>query len=473
MKASMILIWLVLSMLLAGLIYFVLFSGPFDTEPTEQEAGSGGGGSGGGGGGGDHSSDSQSEKYRPPPAPPISPTPATSTVTYTTSTETSSTTTVASTSTVTTPMTMATPPLNTTWVRLVCTFGMSGVDISMVPPDGLCDYIFYTDVHYNVEQQKIMPTHGYMAFDVLKEAANSYTSTTMGTSMELGTIGGIVANDSSKVKAAMEDLFRQKFVHFGMLNIDKTDVDFNTIKTGDLRYLSLVHEVLRAKTSPPEYHCAVGMGVTTKHEAQALADGPLEAIRLFPRISIVILKIHIGKVYFLNDTYPAPPNPDYDILTEFNFMTLNTTEPILSSLNDITAGGRFLLLSLAMYARASRMRNDFNGRTILPANRTTFFDYAAACTCRNAAICRSKIYPRDRATKSTILQIWGNHTLVMFENSTQIAEKARRRMALLSPKRMTGVAAYNVEMDDTNGVCGTAFKRLQGIKDKVLQFRIP
>ncbi|KAK8776194.1 hypothetical protein V5799_030460 [Amblyomma americanum] len=116
---------------------------------------------------------------------------------------------------------------------------MSGVDIAMVPPDGLCDYIFYTDVHYNVEQQKIMPSHGYIAFDVLKEAANSYTSTTMGTSMELGTIGGIVANDASKVKTSMEDLFRQKFVHFGMLNINKADEDFDTIKTGDLRYLSV------------------------------------------------------------------------------------------------------------------------------------------------------------------------------------------------------------------------------------------
>ncbi|XP_077499459.1 uncharacterized protein LOC144110434 [Amblyomma americanum] len=430
--------------LLIGLTYFVMSS---DTSGhKDDEDISGGGGSSGTGGSG----------YIP------------RTKKSTSSGSTVNTSTEAETSMATRRSTTTTGPVKR--VRMTCTFGASGVDIAMVPPDGLCDYIFYTDVHYNVKRRKIMPTHGKKAFEALKEAAKTYNMTTMGTSMALGTIGYIVRNETLKLLRAMLNIFDEKFVHFGMLNIDRTDEDFAHIKGTDLDYLWVVRRFLLRQPLTPEYHCAIGMGVTKKYNAQALADVALKAVKTFPRISMVILKIHIGKAFYLNDTYPAPPNPDYDDFTGLHFMNLNNTASILPSLASITEGGRLLMLSLAMYARASRMRDDFDLKTITLANKTTLIDYAAACGCSGPGKCVSKDYPRDLKFKSTTLKMWVNRTLVMFDTPAQMAQKARRRLDLLVPKHSFGVALYHVEMDDPTGVCGKEFERLHAVKDAVSEY---
>ncbi|XP_077523265.1 uncharacterized protein LOC144134178 [Amblyomma americanum] len=119
---------------------------------------------------------------------------------------------------------------------LACTFGDLGVKRSMVPSDGLCDVVFYTDVEYDSDKNAIASKDGGPAFSMLKSAARKYTKTTFGTSMSTGSIADAVQDKLSQLTASMDLLFRARFIHFGMLNIKNIE-NYDTLKGADLTYL--------------------------------------------------------------------------------------------------------------------------------------------------------------------------------------------------------------------------------------------
>ncbi|KAH9372115.1 hypothetical protein HPB48_006357 [Haemaphysalis longicornis] len=55
----------------------------------------------------------------------------------------------------------------------------------MVPPDGLCDFIYFMEVIYDDANKNIRPSMGSIAFEVIKKAASHYRQTTFGTSLEV------------------------------------------------------------------------------------------------------------------------------------------------------------------------------------------------------------------------------------------------------------------------------------------------
>ncbi|KAL1443104.1 hypothetical protein MTO96_046116 [Rhipicephalus appendiculatus] len=156
---------------------------------------------------------------------------------------------------------------------LVCTFGHLGVLPAMVPPDGVCDVIFYEEVFYDQKTKSIQPTHSARSFHVLQSLKVTYTMTTFGTSMATGAIAQSVHNDKADVIAAMEPLFASGMVHFGMLNV----ADFeNYNKDGSLLYLQVVDEFLKGKADSAR-HCALGVSLTDGTQGRVILEKAKEA----------------------------------------------------------------------------------------------------------------------------------------------------------------------------------------------------
>ncbi|KAH7971813.1 hypothetical protein HPB52_002973 [Rhipicephalus sanguineus] len=282
---------------------------------------------------------------------------------------------------------------------LVCTFGNLGVLSVMVPPDGVCDVIFYEEVFYDPKMKIIRPTHSAMSFHVLQSLNVTYTMTTFGTSMATGAIVQSVHNDKADVMAAMEPLFASGMVHFGMLNV----ADFeNYNKDGSLLYLEVVDEFQKSK-GDSKGHCALGVSLNDGTQGKVILEKAKEATVDFLGITMVIIKLHAGKVASAADLWPVGPNPDGADLNNYKILTL------VCKLN----------------------------REKTQSDDVTNYSYDA----------------RDKF-------------LAMFDDTETFKNKTEERAKLL-PDIHGGIAAYKVEADDFVGFCdgGEKFARLKAIRD--------
>ncbi|KAG0426944.1 hypothetical protein HPB47_025970, partial [Ixodes persulcatus] len=119
--------------------------GAVEEDDSDQSGGiDGGGGSGGGGGGGDGGG----------PAPPS--------------------------------IAVATTPPKVAKSILLCTIGIGGVLEAMMPPDGMCDIVFYTHVMCPKcnETKRFTPIGDDTAYKALLVKAQSYSATTFGISLD-------------------------------------------------------------------------------------------------------------------------------------------------------------------------------------------------------------------------------------------------------------------------------------------------
>lgn len=128
---------------------------------------------------------------------------------------------------------------------LACTFGESGVTRAMVPADGMCDVVAYTEVQYDSHKDTIVPRDAGPSFTVLKCAASKYTKTTFDTSMSTGSIGDAEEVKGAQLTASLDELYSVRLIHLGMLNVGNVET-YDDLKDADFQYLNaLIKDDLR------------------------------------------------------------------------------------------------------------------------------------------------------------------------------------------------------------------------------------
>ncbi|XP_054928162.1 uncharacterized protein [Dermacentor andersoni] len=120
-------------------------------------------------------------------------------------------------------------------IKLTCTFGRSGVLETQLPPDKMCDYIFYTHIYYNVRLKKIRPIYGAFAITAFINAVGSYSTTTFGYSFALSLMPAFPPDHKDALKEVLESQFGYGFQHFAALDVDVRD--YPSAKSGGLQYL--------------------------------------------------------------------------------------------------------------------------------------------------------------------------------------------------------------------------------------------
>lgn len=340
---------------------------------------------------------------------------------------------------------------------LVCSYGESGVVKTMVPTDGLCDVIFYTDVTYDGDAEAIVPRDGGPAFDVLKSAARKYKKTSFGTSMATGAIADAVKEKKSELMAAMGDLFSAKMVHLGMLNVENVE-DYDKLKDADLQYIKVADEFLQGKSSSLTCHRALGVSLRDGSKGPKILDVAKQASSDFPELTMVIIKLHTENYGPAGDHWPLAPNPDDVDLSEHNALSFAAIKDDLEEqLQTISKQGKYALLSFAMFARTYRMKETWSGAAAREMSESSLnMDYSSVCKMKTE---------KDKEDTGT-LYATDEHKkfLALFDSASTFTTKTNNRLSVM-PKNFTGLAVYNVEMDDHKGTCGKGkFVRLKAIQ---------
>lgn len=340
---------------------------------------------------------------------------------------------------------------------LVCSYGESGVVKTMVPIDGLCDVIFYTDVVYDGDAEAIVPRDGGPAFDVLKSAARKYKKTSFGTSMATGAIADAVKEKKSELMAAMGDLFSAKMVHLGMLNVENVE-DYDKLKDADLQYIKVADEFLQGKSSSLTCHRALGVSLRDGSKGPKILDAAKQASSDFPELTMVIIKLHTENYGPTGDHWPLAPNPDDVDLSEHNALSFAAIKDDLEEqLQAISKQGKYALLSFAMFARTYRMKETWSGAAAREMSESSLnMDYSSVCKMKTE---------KDKEDTGT-LYATDEHKkfLALFDSASTFTTKTNNRLSVM-PKNFTGLAVYNVEMDDHKGTCGKGkFVRLKAIQ---------
>ncbi|XP_065298223.2 uncharacterized protein [Dermacentor albipictus] len=324
------------------------------------------------------------------------------------------------------PKPKPTTPTTTTTSTLppkifTCTYAELGVLNIMVPPDGVCDIIFYSHVYYDEYTKSILPQYSLTAYEVILNKTKKYKSTQFGTSMATGNINQSVVYDKANVVKALEALFQKGLVHFGMLNVYNLQ-DYDALKYGDFKYLTLVAEFLHKKQGDKtRYFCALGAGINDARAPTTYRYLVKKAVTDFPGITMMVLRVHADVIKAVEERYTVGPNPDSLILTKYNTLTLKRiAKGLRSRLEKMMFGRQFYaLLSFGMYARAFTMSPKWTReeeRTL--AWNTTIMDYRLACLMGPPK--------RDHVdTGSSYSADVANHFLAIFD-TTQDCETKRR-----------------------------------------------
>nr|XP_054928425.1 uncharacterized protein LOC129385626 isoform X1 [Dermacentor andersoni] len=348
---------------------------------------------------------------------------------------------------------------------LVCTFGKRGVLERQVPEDGLCDSVFYMHIYYDSRRDKIKPLYGLTAYKVLANAAKAYNTTTFGASMFTDLIAEVMINMEPKLEKAMEELFNEGFKDLGMLDVDIGTRGYDDVKANELQYFKQVEKQVKNRPGSK-----VALSLRARADSPKVLEAAEQVTRDFPCIGIVIVQTHTSVATGTTDIYRIAPNPDHTAFDQgYTAVTLRTLSGDLLKevAKNITDGRRHLLLSIAMYANAYRVKNESNLNDTRNNKQSLIMDYRAVCNC-SVALCERFMDPMDPSTEYSVNHI-RNVTLVYLDDKRQIEDKAKDRMEALSQKG-TGIAAYNIEMDDFDGTCGQAFDRLRAIKAQVVKY---
>ncbi|XP_070378323.1 uncharacterized protein [Dermacentor albipictus] len=340
-------------------------------------------------------------------------------------------------------------------IKLMCTFGGSGVLETQLPPDKTCDYLFNLPIYYDITTKVLTPLYGDAAATVFGHALSSYRTTTFGLSFALSLMPAFPPGEKDAIKKIIAGLIESGIKHFGALDVDVRD--YAAAKSGGLQYLKLIGEVFQGRKE--EHHCF--LGIFNASDGSSLINAAKSATTDFPEITMLILQVHSERSSNQAQLLTMGPNPDNADVKKGGMITLADVAGHLSSLESFTVKGHYLMLSLGLFARGYWTKDGKVGIAL----KSVPLDYPSVCKCE-AGECELRTGGDFDKVDATV-QAWGKNTLVFFDDTNQIKKKAQSRLDLL-PKNYTGIAAYNVEMDDFDGSCGgEKFPRLKAIRDRI------
>lgn len=248
-----------------------------------------------------------------------------------------------------------------------------------------------------------------------------------------------------------------------MLNVDNMQ-DYDTLKAGSLKFLEVAKEYLSAKNTLPVHHVALGVGLRSSGDGNLLLDKAESAVKDFPAISIIVLKVHLETTAYKSDIYPLPPNPDKVDLQSKNLISLASLGTnVMKRLETMTNKNKtYALLSFAMFGRGYRMKSSWTNAADRPTAQSGInTDYRAACNETSS--------PDTTDSSSSYVANTTYKFLAVFDTLENIQTKIDLRKTSSLPIYNSGIMAYRVEMDDWSNYCGEgSFSRLQALRGHLL-----
>ncbi|KAH6943041.1 hypothetical protein HPB50_014219 [Hyalomma asiaticum] len=408
----------------------------------------------------------------PPTTPTTTPKPTQTTTTPPTTTKE---TTAPTTPTTITEPTQTTKEPQEKWTKLLCVIGSNLKVPKMLPDDGACHYLFYDSVYKN-GPTPFNPKKLDAPLSIFLAGRSNYSSTKLGIAFayrqrkhlqsELSTKGGAVP-------AVMKHFLDQDICNFGILDTPTHGLVASSVEQM-LESLKLLDKVLKSKKTPQKT-CVTAIAAHPSGKELTNVYAEKFSKIFLPDIVIILAHIIQGDNTF-KDCHVVPPtmlNRPIRLDDNSSYKTdLNIASDTIRKLTvlgvdtawalSVTLKGRWTVLKAGE-------RPDFLSKCENDPSAESFGSYAEVCNNTNFV---DDIDYKSIALGKLFRSISDGRLLAYDNDTTLIYKLCRVRVHQLAFS--FGVAAYDVDYDDFEGVCKSnpfgAFTRLFSLSDVLVYF---
>lgn len=356
---------------------------------------------------------------------------------------------------------------------LMCVLDQFAVLQAMVPDDGLCDYIFYTEVFLEVSVRRLLPVLDRASFEIFVDASNSYTKTRFGFSFDTRyTVGVIDKQDILKRACGAYPNIRQ----YGILNLEiqvtRNGAIFENLKKSTLKILPMLSEVQNAYPAtegrPNEIVLGGQLANFEQPYGELIAKRFIDATQTLG-VTVLVFKSHVDSFPKSSLLNAVGPNPWQNAKGARRTMLRVKDDVITFAYN-----WRLLVLmsvSMAvngynMSGTSGWMSDQQSGNSPHSRKPSTFRLTEYIDTCKITV--PLDYFKRDDFTDpyQYIQARTVEKYLVIFDTAETLRFKVSSLVNLTSNKvRHFGIAAFHVSFDDFTGFCPEGrFYRLKEIK---------
>lgn len=359
-------------------------------------------------------------------------------------------------------------PFFTRW-PLLCTIGSRAVLPAQYPPDGLCDFMFYTHVFLDEERSQIMSTSNdsFEVFAAMAVASNrTYYGISFNTDL-LTTLRAALNKDATNKE--LSELSHGNIQHYGILDIRGSGTHLDEDMENVLSTLRVL-KTLKMRTTPrtPDERIYLALGIElTRHQHEVSRLPTLLASATGAGAELLVIRTHVSTWNMEEDKGTAGATMLHNP-RGIQKPDMNTT---LAHLQLQRFRGSILMVSFTMGAAFFTMPTEWanvTDRDIEHRKPTNFsvVDYGETCTPENADAVR--VHPES-------FVVGGNtdrHYQLIYEDETTLSEKIKythRYVVAHSQLHHFGWALFDVDREDHNDTCGAgkSFARLKAARNAV------
>ncbi|XP_070389658.1 uncharacterized protein [Dermacentor albipictus] len=374
-------------------------------------------------------------------------TPATTTTGATTTTTKKKATTTTRMPTTPTTSTSRFPELR----QILCSVGRTAIAETMYPPEGLCTYLFYTDVV--IVEAKIVAAAERNSWNVFQIKAKKYNTMKSGIAFDHRYISTKLI---SEAMGELTMLATNKIGSYGLLNIiTKPTVLYQTV----LALRPAIEALKNIQGSDPGKTTVIAIGSYDYSVSGFMAkykDIFAEVVGTF-KADIVIAISSVGSMEDEANCYAAPPNVLTSPILRFpsmrshwHLVSSNTTRYIN---NNILVGLSFEMGAL-IYVLKKDARN-LNSSAYAECTNFGMTSRDVICATRKHVDRDEQLLRRPYFIYGTFLTTSTNRHVAFAEYHTSVRDKytaARRRFG--SVRKRAALMLFNVHLGDVRKKCG-------------------
>ncbi|XP_037572555.2 uncharacterized protein LOC119455201 [Dermacentor silvarum] len=347
--------------------------------------------------------------------------------------------------------------------RLLCTAGSRASSEEMLPPDGLCDLMFYTDVVW--QDGALRGAQNKESWEAFQAAAQAATRTGHGLSVDYGRANDFFGSLTTPLgRQKLRELFFKNVVHYGILKAAGTVAQLLEDMHGKLTLLKALKQLqekfmLEAPTTKPRLDVALGIRFTTYDSPEDSKHHSAAMTALSNHLPITVFIVHTHIADWESGRYPLIGtlwNHGQEVTNAVSAPSLFHTA---RDLNAASIPPRTWVMASFTLMVGEFHKVKISSKNVLSAGSLVIKDFSQLCSRKTGVSVVSKGLVK--------LHSLGYNRTYAYDDAETMTAKAVAFFKLYQHVRQ-GWAVFDTEFEDYDDTCGNGtFSRLKAFKAKL------
>ncbi|XP_075550084.1 uncharacterized protein LOC142583481 [Dermacentor variabilis] len=347
--------------------------------------------------------------------------------------------------------------------RLLCTAGSRASSEEMLPPDGLCDLMFYTDVVW--QDGALRGAQNKESWEAFQAAAEAATRSGHGLSVDYGRANDLFGSLTTPLgRQKLRELFFKNVVHYGILKATGTVAQLLEDMHGKLTLIKALKQLQEkfmseAPMTKPRLDVALGVRFTTydspddsKHHSAAMT-----AMSNHLPVTIFIVHTHIAD--WETSRYPLIGTMWNHGQEETNVVSAPSLLRTARDLNAASIPPRTCVMASFTLMVGEFHKVKISAKNVLSAGSLVIKDFSQLCSRKTGVFVVNKALVK--------LYSVGYNRTYAYDDAETMTAKAVAFFKLYQHVRQ-GWAVFDTEFEDYDDTCGNGtFSRLKAFKAKL------